>query len=79
MIRSFRNFLVLAFLGSLVLPLFAILAAAANIGEPLSPAGRLLIGIYGAFALGMLVIFFHLVRNLEPYLLKRIAKAGRFP
>ncbi len=78
MIRSFCNFLVLAFLGSLVLPPFAILATAANTGEPLSPAGRLLIWIYGAFALGMLVIFFQLVRNLEPYLLKESLKQAAF-
>ncbi len=78
MIRSFANFLFLAFLGSLVLPPFAILAAAANTGEPLSPAGRFLIWIYGAFALGMLVIFFQLVRNLEPYLLKESLKQAAF-
>jgi spermidine synthase len=77
-IRSFCNFLVLAFLGSLALPPFAILAAGANTGKALSTAGGLLIGIYAAFALGILVIFFQSVRNLELYLVKESLKQAAF-
>ncbi len=77
LLRSFRHFIILVFLGSVLLPLLTYLS---NPGEALHSPGEsyLRLGVYGAAALAMLVALYLLLRKLESHLLKHSLDQAEF-
>src|ERR1700674_2639760 len=71
LLRSFRHFIVLAFLGSVFLPPLVYLSSISTGGVIPSPAEFYLkMGLYGVLALAAIVGSYLLLLYLEPYLLK---------
>src|SRR5258708_26339362 len=70
LLRSFRHFVVLAFLGSVFLPPLAYLSSPSIGGVIRSPGEFYLkVGLYGVPALAAIVGLYLLLLKLEPYLL----------
>jgi len=79
LLRSFRHFIVLAFLGSVFLPPLAYLSSP-SIGEVIPSPGEfyLKVGLYGVAALAAIVGLYLLLLRLEPYLLKESLDQAAF-
>src|SRR6266436_1472321 len=79
LLRSFRHFIVLAFLGSVFLPPLAYLSSP-SIGEVIPSPGEFYfkVGLYGVPALAAIVGLYLLLRRLEPYLLKESLDQAAF-
>src|SRR5437879_1476535 len=79
LLRSFRHFIVLAFLGSVFLPPLAYLSSP-SIAEVIPSPGEfyLKVGLYGVPALAAIVGLYLLLLKLEPYLLKESLDQAAF-
>src|SRR6266851_803062 len=79
LLRSFRHFIILAFLGSVFLPLLAYLSSPSSGGVIPSPGEFYLkVGLYGVSALAAIVGLYLLLLRLEPYLLKESLDQAAF-
>src|ERR1700730_4946255 len=79
LLRSFRHFIVLAFLGSVFLPPLAYLSSPSSGGVIPSPGEFYLkVGLYGVPALAAIVGLYLLLLRLEPYLLKESLDQAAF-
>src|SRR5216683_3928278 len=79
LLRSFRHFIILAFLGSVFLPPLAYLSSPSS-GEVIPSPGEfyLKVGLYGVSALAAIVGLYLLLLRLEPYLLKESLDQAAF-
>jgi spermidine synthase len=78
MIRSFRYFLTLAFLGSLILPPFSALSTVVSGIARLPPGASHKMELYGVVAAGAFVMFYLLLVKIEPYLLRESQNQAAF-
>jgi hypothetical protein len=78
MIRSFRYFLTLTFLGSLILPPFAALSTVVSGIARLPPGASYKMALYGVVAAGAFVAFYLLLVKIEPYLLRESRNQAAF-
>src|SRR5260370_24419751 len=79
LLRSFRHFIILAFLGSVFLPPLAYLSSPSS-GGVISSLGEfyLKVGLYGVSALAAIVGLYLLLLRIEPYLLKESLDQAAF-
>src|SRR6267378_2277031 len=79
LLGSFRHFIVLAFLGSVLLLPLTYLSSPAS-GEVIPPPGEFYfkLGLYGVTALAALVGFYLLLLKLEPYIVKESLAQAAF-
>lgn len=78
MIRAFRYFLALAFLGSLILPPFAALSTVVSGVARLPPGAGYKMALYGVVAAGGFAAFCLLLVKVEPYLLRESQNQAAF-